>query len=389
MGWTYCPTSSLIVQVKILLDLHCKFSAVSFAVVRIPATSSVVRMLPLLSTWTIIIFDLVFLGLFSAYLAITGKIYLPSCLISWTRKCWKITPPFLLPLLTVASPSLGLAAAYSEEGPERDSQCGQGEAWRKLPRNCFLGEQGTRELWNVLTGLMLRCFPKKVGQSCHPHNDWYSLPQGEDCSTHALHPYWQRNGAYWHREGLVGGQLSLGQVWLKRLEALAEVCEAKNGVRILSLFVIELNLITAILGRTKALLAALVLLHHKKSSKSFHRCRTLEFPFSFSASFNFSTEFELLMACDCRKQKEEYLAIWSIISPIQFLDLYCGSWFLLVYWSSVSHTAIWVGSIILFIRTNGGSEMDETNRRFTLVYSFQGKQTPYVFLKTPMIYLPD
>jgi len=73
-----------------------------------------------------------------------------------------------------------------------------------------LGEQGTRELWNVATELVLRCFPKKVGQSCYPHKDWYDLLQGEDCFTWALHPHWQGNRAYWHRE-VVGGQLSLGQ----------------------------------------------------------------------------------------------------------------------------------------------------------------------------------
>lgn len=157
-----------------------------------------------------------------AYFAITWKkLCLALCLISHMTKAENQTLGFFQVFRTASAPVGSVAA--SAEGPESD-HCGQDE-------KCFLGRQGPREWWNLLAGLVMRCFPKKVGQSCNPHKGWYSLPQGEDCFIQVLHPYWQRNRTYWHREGPVGGQLSLGPVWLKRLEALAEVCEAKNGVR--------------------------------------------------------------------------------------------------------------------------------------------------------------
>lgn len=87
-----------------------------------------------------------------------------------------------------ASASVGSVAA-SAKGPESDDQYGQNGKQS-------LGRQGTRECWNLLAGLVMSCFPKKVGQSCNPHKGWYSLPQGEDCFIQVLHPYWQRNRTY-------------------------------------------------------------------------------------------------------------------------------------------------------------------------------------------------
>lgn len=102
-------------------------------------------------------------------------------------------------MLRVSTPSICnclhvIMGASTKGGPETDS-VGRLRQEEKLQRNRFLGEQGTRELRNLLAGLVLRCFPKKVGQSGDPHKDWYSLPQGEDCFTRALHPYWQRSRA--------------------------------------------------------------------------------------------------------------------------------------------------------------------------------------------------
>lgn len=134
MGRTNCPASGLIVQVRVLLGLHCASSAVSFAVVRTPATPSVVLTWLLLNTRTIIVFGVVFLELFPAHVVFSGKPHLASCLISQTPRRREHHPGLFSPVLTAAS---------------------------------------------------------TVKQS-------------------------------------------LGQVWLKRLEALAEVCEAKHGVRILN-----------------------------------------------------------------------------------------------------------------------------------------------------------
>jgi len=108
--------------------------------------------------------------------------------------------------------------------------------------------------------------------------------------------------------------------------------------------VIEFNLITMILGNTKgfrmtwiALLAALVLLYHKKSSRSFHHCHILEFPFSFSASLHFSTEFELLTACYSEESRRRSTLLFGVsLVPFSSFICMCGSCFLLIYWKSVS-----------------------------------------------------
>lgn len=131
------------VQVRILLGLPWKFSAVCFAIVRIPATSAAVLTLPLLNTWTIVIFGFVFLELFPAQFAITEKnisSFLPN--FSDTKKL-KITPQVSFSL-TAASTSFGLAGAYSEGGPERHSRCGQGETRGAAAKEMLLGWTGSK-----------------------------------------------------------------------------------------------------------------------------------------------------------------------------------------------------------------------------------------------------
>lgn len=178
VAWAHCPASGPIVQVRILLGLRCKFSPVSFAVVRIWATSSVVLMLLLLNTWTIIIFGLVFLELFPAYFAITGKIYLASCLISQTPKSWKSHPRFLFPLLTVASTSLGLAGAYSEGGPERDSHCGQGEARAEVAKELLLGWTGNKGALECAPRTCAEVLSKESGSVMPPSHRLVQSPTG-------------------------------------------------------------------------------------------------------------------------------------------------------------------------------------------------------------------
>lgn len=178
MGWAYCPTSGLIVLVRILLGPRCKFSAVSFAVVRIPATSSSVLMLLLMNTWTIIIFHLVFLELFPAYFAVAGKIYLASCLMSQTPKSENHTPGFLSPLLAAASTSWGLAAAYSEGGPERDSQCGQGEAQGEAAKELLLGWTGNKGALECAHRTCAEVLSKESGSVMPPSQRLVQSPAG-------------------------------------------------------------------------------------------------------------------------------------------------------------------------------------------------------------------
>lgn len=178
MGWTYCLTSGLIVQVRILLGLHCKFPEVSFAVVSIPVTPSVVLMLLLLNTWTTITFGLVFLKLFQAYFDITGKIYLASHLISQTPKSWKSDSMFLCPLLTAGSTSFGLAAAYAEESPERDSQCGQSEAWGKAAKELFLGWTGNKGALECAHRTCAEVLSKESGSVMPPSQRLVQSPAG-------------------------------------------------------------------------------------------------------------------------------------------------------------------------------------------------------------------
>lgn len=114
MGWTYCSTSGLTVQVRMGQGPCCKSSAVGFAVVRIAAMPSAVLMLPLLNTCAIIVFVLVFLHLFPPYSRITEKsIKLPAYFLGHPKL--KVTLQFLCPFLAAASTSSGLAAAHSEE----------------------------------------------------------------------------------------------------------------------------------------------------------------------------------------------------------------------------------------------------------------------------------
>lgn len=71
-------------------------------------------------------------------------------------------------MFTTASMSLGSVGASTKGGLETD-RVGRLRQEEKLQRNHFLGEQGTRELRDLLAGLVLRCFPKKVGQPGNPH----------------------------------------------------------------------------------------------------------------------------------------------------------------------------------------------------------------------------
>lgn len=125
-------------------------------------------------------------------------------------------------------------------------------------------------------------------------------------------------------------------------------------------------LITTVLDNTKdfritgiALLATLVLLCHKKSSRTLHHCHTLKFHFSFSASLPFSTEFELLMACDFERSRRTALVFGVSLVPFSPFICTCGSCFFLFAGTLFHHIAVWVGSPMLFIRTNRGLETDE------------------------------
>lgn len=143
----------------------------------------------------------------------------------------------------------------------------------------------------------------------------------------------------------------LGQVLLKRLETVAEVCEAKNivGILFLNYFLIflEFDLITTVLDNTKdfritgiALLTTLVLLYHEKSSRTLHHCHTLKFHFSFSASLPFSTEFELLMAWDFEKSRRTTLVFGLSLVPFSPFICMCGICFFLFAGTLFHHIAV-------------------------------------------------
>lgn len=241
MGWTYKSTSGLTIQVRLLPGLCCKPSAAGFAVVWTSAMLPVVFMLPLLNTWAIIRFGFVFLKLFPPYSRIAEKICQAPCLLPWTSKSWRSHCRFLCPLLAAASTSSGSVAAHSKikiKWVFLKIKCPWEGQWGwstegRLPRNCFWDEHKTRGFWNVLTGLVLclEVLSKESGSAMPPSQRLVQFPTEGRLFSTGTPPIWQRNRAYWHEEGRVGGQLSWGKSYWKGWKQLQS--EAKNVVGIL------------------------------------------------------------------------------------------------------------------------------------------------------------
>lgn len=228
VGRANCPAPGLRVQGRLLLGLHCTFSAVSFAVVRIPATSSVVLTLLVLNTWTIVTFGAAFLELFPAHTVFSGKTYLASCLISQTPKRWEHHPGVFSPVATAASTSSGSAAAHSEGGPERHGQCRQGEAQGKVLG--WTGNDGTLECAHRTCAEVLS---KQSGSVVPPAQRLVQPPTESRVFYTGAPPVLAEKRGLLARGRTTWWSALLRRVWLKRLEALAEVCEAKTGVGIL------------------------------------------------------------------------------------------------------------------------------------------------------------
>lgn len=175
MGCTHCPASGLTIQVRNLPGLPCKSSAVGFAVVRTAAMPSVVLMLPFLNTCTIIIFGLVFLKLFPPYSRMTEKISvkIPAYFLGHP-KAESPTPGFLghswqLP------PHHQAEKQHTQRRFDRDRS---GEALRGDCQGIASGvnrKQGGSGMCSQDLCCAWRCFPKKVGQPCHPHKGWCSF----------------------------------------------------------------------------------------------------------------------------------------------------------------------------------------------------------------------
>lgn len=366
MGWTYCPSSGLTIQVRILPGLQCKSSATGFAVVRMPAMPSVLFMLTLLNTCTIIIFGLIFLKLFPPYSRITEKIYwLPAYFLGHPKAT--ITLQFSLPFPGSCLHITRLSTL--RKNPNRDKS-----GWTtkgRLPRNCSRGEQKTRGLWIVLTGLLLclELLSKESGSAMLPSQRLVQFPAGGRLFS-TLHPYGREMGLIGTRKDkLVGsspGASPTEKAGNSCRDMWGKECCWSTIFLIFFLFFLELDLITTVLANTKdfritrtALLPTLVLLYHQKSSRTLHHCHTLKFCFSFSASLPFSTEFELLMAYDFEKSRRTTLVFGLSLVPFSPFICTCGSCFFLFAGTLFHHIAVWVGSAMLLIRTNRGPETDE------------------------------
>lgn len=204
----------------------------------------------------------------------------------------------------------------------------------------------------MLAGLLLclELLSKESGSVMPPSQRLVQFPAGGRLFS-TLHRYGRQMGLIGTRKDKLVGS-SPGASPTEKVETAAEICEAKNAVGVLFFnyfyfFFLELDLITTVLVNTKdfritgtALLPTLVLLYHQKSSRTLHHCHTLKFLFSFSASLPFSTEFELLMACDFEKSRRTTLVFGLSLVPFSPFICACGSCFFLFAGTLFHHIAV-------------------------------------------------